>query len=134
MMLDDILKDPESALRPDVVFKITDIYQRKIIPQIRGWNTSIHIAGTPIIEGDIYDVLALIEGYDFRTYPAIDPDTGKLLWPNMYNQKMLDSLRAEMETKAFESEYLLRKVAIIGSYINPEFLDEVIATPAMMER
>lgn len=125
MLLDDVLKDPRNPLRFDEVIDITRSFQHKIIPMLRGVETVVHIAGTPVVEGDLLHYLRDVPNYDYGRYPAIDVD-GKVLWPEVYDIEFLAEIEREIGTKAFENEYLLKAVAPLNSYIDPERLDACI--------
>lgn len=105
---DDIVT-PETCTTRAQMDKNRDNYglMRSSILQSGG---NLQIAGTIYDDGDLHcDLMKEGTGYTIYKKPAIDPESGKALWPQQFGLKKLESLRRDPSVGEyiFSCQYLL---------------------------
>jgi Intein splicing domain/LAGLIDADG-like domain len=126
---DDILNDED--MYSETVRRRNTEYFLSAIANMMHPDAQLIVVGTPFHFKDLYGVLADREHveaiarelgvekaelsnyvFECRKYPARDPETGELLFPERYNEKRLAMKRIEMKTAArFAREFLVNPMS-----------------------
>lgn len=101
---DDVLND-EDAYSEIVRRRHIDYFYHAISNMIVP-DGQVVVVGTPFSPLDLYGDLSENDAYEFARFPALDPKTGKALWPARYNEEMLAAKRAEIGPIRFVREFL----------------------------
>ncbi|MBI1741612.1 hypothetical protein HYR54_00915 [Candidatus Acetothermia bacterium] len=133
LLLDDVLVDPASPLKLDLIANVTRIFQRKLVPMLKGAATVIHVIGTPLAENDLLSYLKENAEFDYAEYPAIMEDS-QPLWPEHYTLEMLERIRSTIGAAAFDIEYQLKPAVQGVSYLDPALVTAAIYDPAQRSK
>jgi intein/homing endonuclease len=106
---DDILSD-DNIYSETIRSKATDYYLSAITNMVVPGGQIITI-GTPMHQADVYATLRDNGIYKMWERPALDPVTGKALWPARYNRELLERKKKEIGSVRFTREFLVRPMS-----------------------
>lgn len=104
VIVDDPLNERDSN---ESIFKF---FMADMMPLVKH-DGYLHTVGTPFSFDDLYSELRKPEkGFNYKTYPAIDPVTEEVLWPERWNYEKLQERRALQGDWLFTREYLCNPI------------------------
>jgi hypothetical protein len=116
--LDDI-EDDMRVLNPDLRTKDSNKLNKQIVPSVDPESGTIKMIGTILHHDSLLSKRLRL--YDGRIYRAIKED-GSLLFPALYNKKLLDERKRTMGSAAFESEYMNNPIDDSASIIKRDWV------------
>lgn len=115
ILIDDPVKDFGGMNSDDQSQYLT----RSVTPMCKP-DGQIIITGNYVYDGDLIDRVEKNSAYRTVKYPAINPETGKPLWPEYWSLDKLAARRKEIESSddpfGFIKEYLLEKIDAKAQY------------------
>lgn len=125
MMLDDILKDPETKLSLEQLFKIERVFLEEIMNMPKA---EMHVVGTPQDDRDVFAKIEGMKKFSCGRYPAIvNYQTQDVIWPEMYSyERLIDMRDNQIGEKAFNKEMMCRPVRGEDGYFKADALDGLI--------
>lgn len=87
-----------------------DYFLRALVPMCKP-DGQIVVTGTFVYEMDLIERLRGNKAYHVAEYPAINPTTGKALWPERWPIEKLMARKAEVGEYGFAREYLLERLS-----------------------
>ena len=87
-----------------------DYFLRALVPMCKP-DGQIVVTGTFVYEMDLIERLRLNKAYHVAEYPAINRETGKVLWPERWPLDKLMGRKAEVGEYAFAREYMLERLS-----------------------
>lgn len=109
IVCDDILSD-ENIYSETIRSKAIDYFLSAITNMIVPGGQII-VVGTPMHQADLYAHLRDNGVYKMWEKPAVDPVTGKALWPARYNDELLALRKKEIGSVRFTREFLVRPMS-----------------------
>jgi hypothetical protein len=130
VILDDILRDPETPLSFEQIKKVTEHFKAEIINMPVEGAICI-IMGTPMHPEDLLMTLEDQEGFKYIRWSAFNPVPGReVLWPEVYSAEFLERHKRISGWRSFQTEFMLVPVSETESYFTS---DEIIGPGGLVD-
>ena len=124
MIVDDILKDPETKLDISQLKKIEQLFLEEFEQMPK---EECHVVGTPQDKNDIFAKLEKMPTYYCMRWKAVENwKTGKTLWPEMYDMAYMHQKKLDIGDKAFNKEYQCAPVRGEDMYFTDTEIDYIV--------
>ncbi len=121
LIIGDDIESDERVLNPELRVKDKDKLNKVIIPAL-DINGRFKMIGT-ILHG--YSLLKnKIDLYNGKIFVACDPNLENLLWPERFTKKILQSIKEDIGSVAFQQEYLNNPIDTTSSLIKREWIEQ----------
>ena len=121
LIIGDDIESDERVLNPELRVKDKDKLNKVIIPAL-DINGRFKMIGTIL---NIYSLLKnKIDLYNGKIFVACDYDLDNLLWPERFTKKILQSIKKDIGSVAFQQEYLNNPIDNTKSLIKREWIEQ----------
>lgn len=118
VIADDILSDFSKPLEAPEILRINRVFLQVVMSMPQIYEPLILI-GTPQAENDILHLLKDDERWRWARYPAEKPD-GTTQWPEKFDIRRLNEIKAEIKEMAYNVEYMLKPVVMTDMKFQPD--------------